>query len=159
MSGGPRVSLACGNTEVTGGHLSRVVSVALGWGGGEIGGREPKGTGSIDYHRSNSLFCSGIFGERLPLRYYLTAGMLLSGLFTSLFGLGYFWNIHALWYFVLIQVRALALHSGLCVRHRKIVEAAGPSQPPQVPAHPVLCSFITMRGPIAHCLWSPSWAL
>ncbi|EPY88767.1 hypothetical protein CB1_000154012 [Camelus ferus] len=50
------------------------------------------------------MFISGIFGERLPLRYYLSAGMLLSGLFTSLFGLGYFWNIHVLWYFVLIQV-------------------------------------------------------
>ncbi|XP_027801202.2 glucose-6-phosphate exchanger SLC37A2 isoform X1 [Marmota flaviventris] len=50
------------------------------------------------------MFISGIFGERLPLRYYLSAGMLLSGLFTSLFGLGYFWNIHVLWYFVLIQI-------------------------------------------------------
>ncbi|KAI4553111.1 hypothetical protein MJT46_016405 [Ovis ammon polii x Ovis aries] len=30
--------------------------------------------------------------------------MLLSGLFTSLFGLGYFWNIHVLWYFVLVQI-------------------------------------------------------
>ncbi|XP_004714240.1 glucose-6-phosphate exchanger SLC37A2 isoform X1 [Echinops telfairi] len=50
------------------------------------------------------MFISGIFGERLPIRYYLSAGMLLSGLFTSLFGMGYFWNIHALWYFVLIQI-------------------------------------------------------
>ncbi|XP_040832699.1 glucose-6-phosphate exchanger SLC37A2 isoform X1 [Ochotona curzoniae] len=50
------------------------------------------------------MFISGIFGERLPLRYYLSAGMLLSGLFTSLFGLGYFWNIHMLWYFVVIQI-------------------------------------------------------
>uniref|UniRef100_A0A8C4KYC7 Solute carrier family 37 member 2 n=1 Tax=Equus asinus TaxID=9793 RepID=A0A8C4KYC7_EQUAS len=50
------------------------------------------------------MFISGIFGERLPLRYYLSAGMLLSGLFTALFGLGYFWNIHMLWYFVLIQI-------------------------------------------------------
>ncbi|XP_059533161.1 glucose-6-phosphate exchanger SLC37A2 isoform X1 [Myotis daubentonii] len=50
------------------------------------------------------MFISGIFGERLPLRYYLSAGMLLSGLFTSLFGLGYFWDIHVLWYFVLIQI-------------------------------------------------------
>ncbi|CAO2635537.1 Glucose-6-phosphate exchanger SLC37A2 [Lemmus lemmus] len=50
------------------------------------------------------MFISGIFGERLPLRYYLSAGMVLSGLFTSLFGLGYFWDIHMLWYFVLIQV-------------------------------------------------------
>nr|XP_005004984.2 glucose-6-phosphate exchanger SLC37A2 isoform X2 [Cavia porcellus] len=50
------------------------------------------------------MFISGIFGERLPLRYYLSAGMLLSGLFTSLLGLAYFWNIHMLWYFVLIQI-------------------------------------------------------
>ncbi|XP_005378512.1 PREDICTED: sugar phosphate exchanger 2 isoform X2 [Chinchilla lanigera] len=50
------------------------------------------------------MFISGIFGERLPLRYYLSAGMLLSGLFTSLFGLGYFWDIHVLWYFVLVQI-------------------------------------------------------
>ena len=86
-----------GNTEVPGG--------ALGEPGGEVA--------EIN-HESNSL-CSGIFGERLPLRYYLTAGMLLSGLFTSLFGLGYFWNIHVLWYFVLVQVRASSvLHSGLC---------------------------------------------
>ncbi|KAL6030304.1 hypothetical protein STEG23_036202, partial [Scotinomys teguina] len=55
------------------------------------------------------MFISGIFGERLPLRYYLSAGMVLSGLFTSLFGLGYFWNIHMLWYFVLIQAR---IHHG-----------------------------------------------
>lgn len=31
--------------------------------------------------------------------------MLLSGLFTALFGLGYFWNIHVLWYFIVMQVR------------------------------------------------------
>ncbi|XP_045716171.1 glucose-6-phosphate exchanger SLC37A2 isoform X1 [Phyllostomus hastatus] len=50
------------------------------------------------------MFISGVFGERLPLRYYLTAGLLLSGLFTALVGLAYFWNIHVLWYFVLIQI-------------------------------------------------------
>ncbi|NWH70688.1 G6PT3 protein, partial [Piaya cayana] len=50
------------------------------------------------------MFISGIFGERLPLRYYLSAGMVLSGLFTALFGLGYFWNIHVLWYFIIMQV-------------------------------------------------------
>ncbi|KYO35816.1 glucose-6-phosphate exchanger SLC37A2 isoform X1 [Alligator mississippiensis] len=50
------------------------------------------------------MFISGIFGERLPLRYYLSGGMVLSGIFTSLFGLGYFWNIHLLWYFILIQI-------------------------------------------------------
>lgn len=47
---------------------------------------------------------SGIFGERLPLRYYLSGGMVLSGLFTALFGLGYFWDIHVLWYFIVVQV-------------------------------------------------------
>ncbi|XP_067419232.1 glucose-6-phosphate exchanger SLC37A2 isoform X2 [Emydura macquarii macquarii] len=50
------------------------------------------------------MFISGIFGERLPLRYYLSGGMVLSGLFTSLFGLAYFWKIHVLWYYVLIQI-------------------------------------------------------
>uniref|UniRef100_A0A8B9J8G6 Glucose-6-phosphate exchanger SLC37A2 n=1 Tax=Astyanax mexicanus TaxID=7994 RepID=A0A8B9J8G6_ASTMX len=49
------------------------------------------------------MFFSGMFGERLPLRYYLTSGMLLSGLFTSLFGLGFYWNIHSLWYYCLMQ--------------------------------------------------------
>ncbi|KGL73180.1 Sugar phosphate exchanger 2, partial [Tinamus guttatus] len=50
------------------------------------------------------MFISGIFGERLPLRYYLSSGMLLSGLFTALFGLGYFWNIHVLWYYIVMQI-------------------------------------------------------
>ncbi|XP_051552096.1 glucose-6-phosphate exchanger SLC37A2 isoform X1 [Myxocyprinus asiaticus] len=49
------------------------------------------------------MFFSGMFGERLPLRYYLSTGMLLSGLFTVLFGLGFYWNIHSLWYYCLIQ--------------------------------------------------------
>ncbi|XP_053307865.1 glucose-6-phosphate exchanger SLC37A2 isoform X2 [Spea bombifrons] len=50
------------------------------------------------------MFFSGIFGERLPLRYYLSGGMILSGLFTSLLGLGYYWDIHSLWYFILFQI-------------------------------------------------------
>uniref|UniRef100_A0AAR2LFQ2 Glucose-6-phosphate exchanger SLC37A2 n=1 Tax=Pygocentrus nattereri TaxID=42514 RepID=A0AAR2LFQ2_PYGNA len=49
------------------------------------------------------MFFSGMFGERLPLRYYLAVGMLSSGLFTSLFGLGFYWNIHSLWYYCLVQ--------------------------------------------------------
>ncbi|XP_061557980.1 glucose-6-phosphate exchanger SLC37A2 isoform X2 [Phycodurus eques] len=50
------------------------------------------------------MFFSGIFGERLPLRYYLSFGMLMSGLFTCLFGLGFYWNIHSLGYYAVIQV-------------------------------------------------------
>lgn len=54
------------------------------------------------------IFCcvhSGIFGERLPLRYYLSVGMLMSGLFTCLFGLGFYWRIHSLAYYAFIQVK------------------------------------------------------
>lgn len=29
---------------------------------------------------------------------------MLSGFFTALFGLGYFWDIHVLWYFIVVQV-------------------------------------------------------
>lgn len=50
------------------------------------------------------MFFSGMFGERLPLRYYLTVGMLLSGLFTALFGLGFYRQIHTIWYYVFIQI-------------------------------------------------------
>ncbi|XP_071942356.1 glucose-6-phosphate exchanger SLC37A2-like [Antedon mediterranea] len=50
------------------------------------------------------MFFSGHVAERMNLRYFLTGGMLLSGLFTALFGLGYFWNIHSYAYFVIIQI-------------------------------------------------------
>jgi hypothetical protein len=50
-------------------------------------------------------YLSGIIGERLPIRYYLTFGMLASGAFTALFGLGYFYNIHSLGFYVVTQVR------------------------------------------------------
>lgn len=47
---------------------------------------------------------SGIIGERLPIRLYLTAGMLSSGVFTCLFGLGYIYNIHSLSFYIFVQV-------------------------------------------------------
>lgn len=50
------------------------------------------------------LVLSGIIGERLPIRYYLTFGMLASGTFTALFGLGYFYNIHSFGFYVVTQV-------------------------------------------------------
>lgn len=90
----------CGSAEVTGGRLVQVAPVVW-W-----GKKRRRGDGRVQTGRSDhrSVFPSGVFGERLPLRYYLTAGLLLSGLFTALFGLAYFWNIHELWYFVLVQV-------------------------------------------------------
>ncbi|MBN3300466.1 G6PT3 protein, partial [Amia calva] len=50
------------------------------------------------------MFISGIFGERLPLRYYLSTGMVLSGFFTALFGLGFYWKIHSIWFYVFAQM-------------------------------------------------------
>lgn len=97
-----KTEVPSGHTEVPGGHLGNV-SVAVGGVPGEPGGGG-QGCEVAEINHEPTSLCSGIFGERLPLRYYLTAGMLLSGLFTSLFGLGYFWNIHVLWYFVLVQV-------------------------------------------------------
>ena len=62
-------------------------------------------------------FDSGIFGERVPLRYYLTTGMLLSGLFTCLFGLGFYWNIHSIWYYAFVQVRVKSPLKPLSLAH------------------------------------------
>ena len=64
------------------------------------------------------LILSGIIGERLPIRYYLTFGMLASGTFTALFGLGYFYNIHSFGFYVVTQVQSgsVAHHvQGFCV--------------------------------------------
>lgn len=56
---------------------------------------------------------SGIIGERLPIRYYLTVGMLASGLFTAMFGLGYFYNIHNLWFYIMAQVGTMLFRYSL----------------------------------------------
>ena len=47
---------------------------------------------------------SGFVAEHMDLRHFLTIGMLFSGLFTVLFGMGYFWKLHYFAYFVTIQV-------------------------------------------------------
>ncbi|XP_067848351.1 glucose-6-phosphate exchanger SLC37A1 [Heptranchias perlo] len=64
--------------------------------------------GALDYSflcaYAVGMYVSGIIGERLSIRLYLTFGMLSSGLFTALFGLGYFYNIHNLRYYIFIQV-------------------------------------------------------
>ncbi|KAF7709761.1 hypothetical protein HF521_016611 [Silurus meridionalis] len=52
--------------------------------------------GAMDYSflcaYAIGMYLSGIIGERLPIRLYLSIGMLTSGLFTCLFGLGYIAN-------------------------------------------------------------------
>lgn len=64
--------------------------------------------GAMDYSflcaYAVGMYLSGIIGERLPIRLYLTVGMLTSGLFTCLFGLGYVYNIHSLGFYVCVQV-------------------------------------------------------
>uniref|UniRef100_A0A673IFC2 Solute carrier family 37 member 1 n=1 Tax=Sinocyclocheilus rhinocerous TaxID=307959 RepID=A0A673IFC2_9TELE len=52
----------------------------------------------------NNSYKNGIIGERLPIRLYLTVGMLTSGLFTCLFGLGYVYDIHCLGFYIFVQV-------------------------------------------------------
>lgn len=52
------------------------------------------------------MYFSGQLGDRLDLRIFLTVGMVGTGLFTSLFGVGYWGNIHSFWYFLVIQMIA-----------------------------------------------------
>lgn len=64
--------------------------------------------GALDYSflcaYAVGMYLSGILGERLPIRYYLTFGMLASGAFTALFGLGYFYDIHSFGFYVVTQI-------------------------------------------------------
>lgn len=50
------------------------------------------------------MFLSGYLAERIHLRYFLSFGMIFSGIFTYLFGLAFYYNIHSLYYFIVIQI-------------------------------------------------------
>ncbi|BAT91242.1 hypothetical protein LR48_Vigan08g202900 [Vigna angularis] len=52
------------------------------------------------------MYFSGHFGDRCNLRIFLTVGMVGTGLFTSLFGVGYWGNIHNFYYFLVVQMIA-----------------------------------------------------
>ena len=52
------------------------------------------------------MYFSGHLGDRLDLRIFLTVGMVGTGLFTSLFGIGYWGNIHSFYYFLIVQMVA-----------------------------------------------------
>lgn len=56
-----------------------------------------------------AMFLSGFVAERVSLRYFLTLGMLFSGIFTYMFGLAKIYDIHSMWYFIIIQAMA-----GIC---------------------------------------------
>ena len=52
-----------------------------------------------------TFYCfSGHIAERMDLRKFLAFGMITSGIFTALFGLGRYWNIHSLWFYMTVQV-------------------------------------------------------
>ncbi|KAJ6644305.1 Glucose-6-phosphate exchanger SLC37A2 [Pseudolycoriella hygida] len=56
-----------------------------------------------------AMFVSGFVAERVSIRYFLTFGMLLSGIFTYLFGIAKTYDIHSMWYFIFVQAMA-----GIC---------------------------------------------
>ena len=50
---------------------------------------------------------SGHIAERMNLRHFLVVGMISSGIMTAAFGFGYFFKIHVLWFYILVQVSFL----------------------------------------------------
>jgi len=57
------------------------------------------------------MFVSGFVAERVNLRYFLAIGMILSGLFTFLFGLGRYMGVHTIWYYLAMQFLGGAVQS------------------------------------------------
>ncbi|KAH9617240.1 hypothetical protein KSS87_012521 [Heliosperma pusillum] len=55
------------------------------------------------------MFFSGHFADTTDLRIFLSSGMVLSGLFTIAFGFGFWFRVHSLLYYVVVQVLC-----GLC---------------------------------------------
>ncbi|KAM8714208.1 hypothetical protein ACLKA7_014362 [Drosophila subpalustris] len=53
-----------------------------------------------------AMFASGFIAERVSLRYFLSMGMIMTGVFTYLFGLARTSNIHSLTYFIIVQIFA-----------------------------------------------------
>lgn len=53
---------------------------------------------------SIGMYLAGLIGDRIDLRLFLSFGMLGSGVFTILFGLGYWLNIHQLGFYLAVQI-------------------------------------------------------
>lgn len=58
-----------------------------------------------------AMFGSGVIAERVDLRYFLTAGMILSGLGLIAFGLAYPLDIHSMTYLLIVQLASGAAQS------------------------------------------------
>ena len=50
------------------------------------------------------MYFAGRLGDRIDLRKFLAYGMVGSGAFVFLFGMGYWWNIHSFPYYFLVQI-------------------------------------------------------
>ncbi|KAK4257485.1 hypothetical protein QN277_007065 [Acacia crassicarpa] len=50
------------------------------------------------------MYVAGHFGDRIDLRLFLVFGMIGSGIFTILFGLGYWFDVHVLGFFIGVQI-------------------------------------------------------
>nr|XP_045587949.1 glucose-6-phosphate exchanger SLC37A2-like isoform X2 [Procambarus clarkii] len=50
------------------------------------------------------MFVSGIIAERVDLRLFLSFGMIFSGVFCAMFGLGHTFGVHQLWFYIVAQV-------------------------------------------------------
>lgn len=61
---------------------------------------------------------AGHLGDRLNLRHFLTVGMLASAALTAAFGLGQAYQIHSIWYYIVIQVTAGVLLLPSAAQHR-----------------------------------------
>ncbi|XP_061354831.1 putative glycerol-3-phosphate transporter 4 [Gastrolobium bilobum] len=55
---------------------------------------------------SLGMYVAGHLGDTLDLRLFLTTGMIGSGIFVGLFGMGYFWNVHEFWFYLSMQMIA-----------------------------------------------------
>ncbi|KAL5183919.1 putative glycerol-3-phosphate transporter 4 [Glycine soja] len=55
---------------------------------------------------SMGMYVAGHLGDSLDLRLFLTTGMVGSGIFVSLFGMGYFWNMHSFLFYLSMQMIA-----------------------------------------------------
>lgn len=55
---------------------------------------------------SIGMYVAGHLGDTLDLRLFLSSGMVGSGIFVALFGMGYFWNVHRFWFYLSMQMIA-----------------------------------------------------
>ncbi|XP_010244749.1 PREDICTED: putative glycerol-3-phosphate transporter 5 [Nelumbo nucifera] len=72
------------------------------------GERGPHRLGELDLAflsaYSLGMYFAGHIGDRIDLRLFLTFGMVASGVSTIVFGLGYWWKIHSLGFFLVVQI-------------------------------------------------------